>query len=352
MDSQNANLLYDIAGNAREWIINSAEETHSKKGILGGGFKDDPYYFNDYFGQNVLDRSESNGMRLVKNLENYSIINFSTESVISIATRDFMNEATVSDDVFEIFKEQFNYADKPLNAKVTTEKISSETIKADRYEITSPYEKNGMLPGYIFYDSAYTKPLKPIIFFPGSNAIHLTNVDYMIKENLNNFRYLVSEGYALFLPIYLSTYERVDELKSDYPNESNSYKEHVIKWGQEYKRTIDYIVTRKDMDSSNLTYFGLSWVVYMANTLLAIDDRVKSTTLYLAGLSFQKNKKEVEAYHYTPSITMPILMLNGEFDQFFPLETSQIPMFKLLETKDEDEKYYVSKTGHYVPNIY
>lgn len=349
MDSQNPNLLYDIAGNAREWIINSVEETHSKKGILGGGFKDDPYYFNDYFGQNVLDRSISNGMRLVKNLESYSVINSSPESIISIATRDFMNEKPVSDDVFEIFKEQFNYADKPLNAKITTEKISSGTIKADRYEITSPYEENGMLPGYIFYDSAYTKPLKPIIFFPGSNAIHLTNVDYMIKSNLNSFRYLMSEGYALFLPIYLSTYERADELKSDYPNESSSYKEHVIKWGQDYKRTIDYIITRKDMDASNLTYFGVSWGGYMANTLLAIDDRVKSATLYVAGLTFQKSKKEVEAYHYTQRINMPVLMLNGEFDQFFPLETSQIPMFKLLGTKEEDKEHYVSKTGHYVP---
>ena len=349
MDSQNPNLLYDIAGNAREWIINSVEETHSKKGILGGGFKDDPYYFNDYFGQNVLDRSISNGMRLVKNLESYSVINSSPESIISIATRDFMNEKPVSDDVFEIFKEQFNYVDKPLNAKITTEKISSGTIKADRYEITSPYEENGMLPGYIFYDSAYTKPLKPIIFFPGSNAIHLTNVDYMIKSNLNSFRYLMSEGYALFLPIYLSTYERADELKSDYPNESSSYKEHVIKWGQDYKRTIDYIITRKDMDASNLTYFGVSWGGYMANTLLAIDDRVKSATLYVAGLTFQKSKKEVEAYHYTQRINMPVLMLNGEFDQFFPLETSQIPMFKLLGTKEEDKEHYVSKTGHYVP---
>ena len=159
----------------------------------------------------------------------------------------------------------------------------------------------------------------------------------------------MSEGYAIFLPIYLSTYERVDEVKSDYPNESDNYKDHVIKWGKDYKRTIDYIVSREDMVASNLTYHGLSWGGYMANILLAIDERVKSATLYVAGLAFQKSKKEVESYHYTTRITMPVLMLNGEFDQFFPLETSQIPMFKLLGTKEEDKKHYVSKTGHFVP---
>ena len=43
------------------------------------------------------------------------------------------------------------------------------------------------------------------------------------------------------------------------------------------------------------------------------------------------------------------LMLNGKFDHFFPLETSQIPMFKLLGTPEKDKKHYVYETGHYVP---
>lgn len=349
LESQNPRELYDMAGNAREWIINSIDDTHRKKGILGGGYKDDPYFFNDYYGQNVLDRSESNGMRLVKNLDCEMAVESSPEDVVAIATRDFLNEETISEEVFEIFKAQYDYPEAPLNAKVRPEIMSSGTFKVDRYDISLPYEGTGTLPGYLFYDSAYTKPYKPIIVFPGSNAIHLTNVDYMLKSTLNRLRYLLSEGYAIFHPVYLSTYERTDEVKSDYPNDSETYKEHVIKWGKEYKRTIDYIVSREDMDSSNLSYYGLSWGGYMANILLALDDRVQSATLYVAGLCFQRSKKEVEAYLYTPRITMPVLMLNGEFDQFFPLETSQIPMFKLLGTPEEDKKHYVSETGHFVP---
>jgi hypothetical protein len=349
MDSQNPYLIYDIAGNAREWVINSVDETNIQKGILGGGFQDDPYSFNNYYGQNVLDRSISNGMRLVKNLESSAIVESSPEAVVSINSRDFLTEETVSDDVFEIFKEQYDYLDKPLNSKVKTEEISSGSFKVERFELSSAYEEGGILPGYIFYDSMYSTPLKPIILFPGSSAMHLTNLDYMLKSSLNNFRYLLSEGYAVFWPIYLSTYERVDEMKSDRPNESDSYKDHVIKWGKDYKRAVDYIISREDMDASNLTFYGTSWGGYMANILLSIDDRVKSATLRTAGLWFQKSKKEVEAYHYTSRITMPVLMLNGEFDQIFPLEGSQIPMFKLLGTKEEDKKQIVSRTGHFVP---
>ena len=349
MNSKNRNELFDIAGNAREWVINSVDETNSKKAILGGGFNDDAYYFNDYYGQNVLDRSISNGMRLAKNLESTATFDKDPTGVVSIATRDFLNEEKISDDVFEIFKEQFDYPQKPLNANTSLSEWTSGSYQAERFEISSPYEEGGILPGYIFYDSAHPKPLKPILFFPGSNAIHLTNMDYAIKRYLNRFDYLMAEGYAVVLPIYLSTYEREDELKSDYPNTSESYKEHVIKWGKEYKRTIDYIESREDMEVSNLSYFGVSWGGYMANILLAIDGRVQSATLYVAGLCFQKAKKEVESYHYTSRITMPVLMLNGEFDQFFPLETSQIPMFKLLGTPEEDKKHYVSETGHFVP---
>lgn len=350
LENKNRNELFDIAGNAREWILNSIEETNTKKGILGGGFNDDAYYFNDYYGQYALDRSISNGMRLVKNLESTATYDADPAGVISIGKRDFLNEEKISNDVFEIFKEQFDYPQKPLNASTSLSELTSGSYRAERFEISSPYEEGGILPGYIFYDSSHAKPLKPIIYFPGSNAIHLTNMDYAIKRYLNRFDYLMSEGYAVVLPIYISTYEREDELKSDYPNDSESYKEHVIKWGKEYKRTIDYIISREDMDASNLTYHGVSWGGYMANILLAIDDRVQSATLYVAGLCFQRSKKEVESYLYTPRITMPVLMLNGEFDQFFPLESSQIPMFKLLGTPEKDKKHYVSKTGHFVPN--
>ena len=349
LDSKNSNDLYDIAGNAREWILNSVEETNTRKGILGGGFNDDAYFFNDYYGQNALDRSISNGMRLVKNLESEATYDSDPTAVVSNDKRDFLKEPKISEDVFEIFKEQFDYPQKPMNATTSLYESASGSFRAERFEITSAYEEGGILPGYIFYDSTHTKPLKPIIFFPGSNAIHLTNMDYAIKRYLNYFDYLMSEGYAVVLPIYLSTYEREDELKSDYPNDSESYKEHVIKWGKDYRRAIDYIISRADMDASYLTYYGVSWGGYMANILLAIDDRVQSATLNVAGLCFQRSKKEVESYLYTSRITMPVLMLNGEFDQFFPLESSQIPMFKLLGTPEEDKKHYVSNTGHFVP---
>jgi hypothetical protein len=42
-------------------------------------------------------------------------------------------------------------------------------------------------------------------------------------------------------------------------------------------------------------------------------------------------------------------MLNGEFDFFFPVETSQKPMFDRLGTPAEDKRYVVYPGAHSLP---
>lgn len=67
------------------------------------------------------------------------------------------------------------------------------------------------------------------------------------------------------------------------------------------------------------------------------------------GLCFQPAEQSVESYIYTPRIQCPTIMLNGKYDVFFPLKTSQIPMFTLMGTPEEDKKHYIYSSGHYVP---
>ncbi len=347
-ESANEGGLENIAGNAREWIRNPLNTDRSKYAILGGSYLDDDYFFNDYYGQDAFNRGPGNGLRLVQNLGSLDVEPGPAE-VIGVSVRDFMAETPVSDEVFQIFLGQFDYANDPLKAKVSTKKVGDFTV--DRYETPAMYqsEKDEKLVGYVFYDPSLAPPYKPIIFFPGSGAIHQPKTEVMVQSTPKSINYLLKEGYALIHPIYKSTYERGDELKSDYPDESDSYKNHVIMWGRDYRRSIDYIASRDDMDMTNLSYYGISWGGEMANILLAIDDRVQMAVLYVAGLCFQKAKIEVDAINYTPRIKMPTLMLNGRFDQFFPLETSQKPMFQFLGTPDEDKEHYVFQSGHNVP---
>jgi hypothetical protein len=47
----------------------------------------------------------------------------------------------------------------------------------------------------------------------------------------------------------------------------------------------------------------------------------------------------------------PVLMLNARYDHFFPVETSQLPMFRSIGTPATDKKYIVLETGHAPPRL-
>jgi pimeloyl-ACP methyl ester carboxylesterase len=71
--------------------------------------------------------------------------------------------------------------------------------------------------------------------------------------------------------------------------------------------------------------------------------------LYVAGFDFPKALPEVDPINFVPHIKVPVLMMNGRHDHFFPVNTSQIPMFKLLGTPPENKRQVIYESGHFVP---
>jgi dipeptidyl aminopeptidase/acylaminoacyl peptidase len=50
--------------------------------------------------------------------------------------------------------------------------------------------------------------------------------------------------------------------------------------------------------------------------------------------------------NFAPRVTTPVLMLNGRYDDYFPFESSQLPLFQLLGTAVKDKKHVVYEAGH------
>ena len=348
-ETENQHGLLDIAGNVREWASNSSGD--GGKAVLGGCYLDEDYSFNLFYSQPALDRRKGNGVRLVKNLLEGERFASSRAAIDFGEERDIMSLPSVSDEVFAVYRAPFDDYHKTLNPVVSGVDLpmlgTTVVDRVDLEDVTADADRT--LPVYVFRDSKHQGQYKPIIYFPGAGSINTTSTDVLVKSGEFIFRHLLAEGYAVFHPVYSSTYEKRDEIKSHYPNQSQSYADHVLAWGQEFKKTIDYIDTLEDMIPGTLSYYGTSWGGYMGNTLLAIDDRVNAAVLYVAGLCFQPSKKNVEAYLFSPRVTCPLLMLNGKYDMFFPLETSQKPMFELIGTAEVDKKHYVYPSGHYVP---
>ena len=57
--------------------------------------------------------------------------------------------------------------------------------------------------------------------------------------------------------------------------------------------------------------------------MLAIEPRFKTAVLNVSGLRFQKGFPEVEPINFLSRIKIPVLMLNGRYDFYFPVESSR-----------------------------
>ncbi len=332
---------YDMAGNAREWCLN---EAGAERYILGGGWNDPTYAFNDAYAQEPFDRSPTNGFRVVKYLSDQHLAQ--ARRPLVRAFRDFSQERPVSDQVFAAYRRMYDYDRTKLNAVVDTTDEATDDWVREKISFDAAY--NGERMGaYLYLPRRGKPPYQAIVFFPGSNAIHQRSSSKDIRPGV--FDFIIKSGRAVIHPIYKSTYERQDSLHSDYPDQSNFYKDHVIAWAKDLRRSIDYLETRSDIDSAKVAYYGVSWGGYLGGLMPAVEPRFKAVVLLVAGLEFQRGQPEVEPINFLPRITVPVLMLNGQYDHYFPVETSQRPMFRLLGTPADKKRQIISEGGHFVP---
>jgi dienelactone hydrolase len=334
--------LRDMAGNVREWCVNA---TGGSRYVLGGGWSDPDYSFTDAYAQEPGDRSYINGIRLVEYAPGDSTLATASRPVERLF-RDFVRERPVPDAVFGIYRRQFEYDRRPLRAVVEATDSSAEDWIREKVVVDAAYGGE-RLPLYLFLPRGRTPPYQTIVYFPGSNALHTRVAEGGLESRA--FDFILKSGRAVIYPVYKSTYERGDSTASDYSDLTNRYREHVVMWGKDLRRAIDYVESRSDLAGDKVGYFGFSWGGALGGIWPAIDPRLKVSVLLVAGLEFTPAQPEVDVINYLPRVRIPVLMLNGQYDFFFPVQTSQIPMFRLLGTPAEHKRQVISPGGHFVP---
>jgi len=332
---------FDMAGNVREWCWN---ESRSQRIIMGGSWNDNIYMFTSSFALLPFDRSETNGFRCMQYLgpeETREMM----EKPIEIPRRDFLNEPKVSDEVFAMFLKQYSYDRTDLHSHIETVR-EEEDYTREEISFDAAYG-NERMKAYLFLPKHGKPPYQTVVFFPGGGSLFTRSSENLGFGNMNTL--LVKSGRAVLCPVYKSTYERGDEWQTHWPDETHNYKEHVIMWSKDLSRSIDYLETREEIDTSKLVYFGVSWGGSLGATLAAIEPRIKTSVLIYAGLYFQRTLPEVDPIHYLPRIKTPVIMLNGKYDFIFPHETSQLPFFSLLGTPKENKDILLYEFAHTIP---
>ncbi len=247
--------------------------------------------------------------------------------------------------MFQIYKSLYAYDNRPLEAAVDLVDESSGSYRKQRVTFTAGYG-NERMAAYLFLPKDGVPPYQTVVYFPGSDAVDERTDD----PQLWRFRFLVKSGRAVVYPIYKGTYTRGDDLNSAIQSPTSLYRDHVIFWSKDLGRTIDYIKSRSDLDHDNIAYVGFSWGAALGAILPALEPRIKTVILVGGGFNFQKTLPEADAINFAPRVKQPALMINGRYDNFFPVESLQEPMFRLLGTSPKDKRHVVFDSGHVPPN--
>ncbi len=336
----------DMAGNVREWCWNDAM---MGKIICGGAWNDINYMYGQSQ-QPPFDRSPRNGFRCVVYLDKNEIPDTVFAPLKSVLIRDYYKEKPVSDDVFQAYLGQFQYDKAALNPVIESIDESSADWIKEKITFDAAYG-NERMTAYLFRPNNAVLPYQTVIVFPGTNVIDQKNSENLDRSWIDFF---IKDGRAIMYPIYKGTFERNDGLTDDIisPTESTqyAYADYLGKWVKDFKRSIDYMESRPDIDINKLAYYGVSWGGDMGNIILAVESRIKAGILDRGGLFWDGIfRPEVDEINYVSRVKIPVLMLNGRFDSIFPYETTVKPMFDLLGTPEMDKSLKLYDTDHYIP---
>jgi formylglycine-generating enzyme required for sulfatase activity/dienelactone hydrolase len=334
---------YDMAGNVKEWCWNEA--SFGKRYIMGGAWDEPVYMFNDADARSPFERSANFGFRCAKYLSTGAAAR--AADPVTLQARDFSREKPVSDRLFRVYESLYSYDKTPLHAVVESG-VETDYWRQEKIMFAAAYGNERVI-AYLFLPKKSQPPFQTVMYFPGAGAIDARSSVPIPAHEVSRFDFVIKSGRAVMFPVFKGTYERGDDLKSDYPNTSVSYRDHVIAWSKDLGRSIDYLETRPEIDSNKLAFEGASWGAELGPLLTAVERRIKVCVLIVGGFCFQKSLPEVEQINFAPRVKVPVLMLNGRYDYFFPVETSQLPLLRLLGAPKEQKRRVQYETGHNIP---
>jgi len=329
---------YDMAGNVKEWCFNS---DGSRRYILGADSTEPKYMYEEPDARPALDRSASNGFRLVKYLRPGPLPEAQTSSV-SFQSIDYRNARPLPDAVFRIYRGLYSYDQTPLDAKIESVDDSSPYWRRERISFKAAYNNERVI-AFLYLPKNVSPPYQTVVHFPGSEA---ADFHTFTDLNLFNLDFLMKSGRAVLFPVYKGTYERITHRTTAGSSEE---RDETIQRSKDLRRSLDYLETRSDIDHERLAFYGFSWGGVEGAISLALESRFKTAVLADGGCDSDRTLPEVDPINFAPNIKIPLLMINGRYDFVIPFETCQQPFFRLLGTPAVDKRQVLLESGHGLP---
>jgi formylglycine-generating enzyme required for sulfatase activity/dienelactone hydrolase len=318
---------FDMAGNVKEWATNSSGD--ARRYLLGGSWAEESYTFTAADARSPFSRETTYGFRCVRR----------TTSLPDQAFRSYDKRSPlprpipVDDATFRRFLDLHSYDKTDLGS--TVDRVD-DTPRHWRRETASfqAGPDNARAMAHLFLPKS-SKPPYQVVVYVGGSGIHERR---RVEETGDPHQFILLAGRAVVIPVLSGTLERGPSAFRLPPNQD---RDRNLRWSTEMSRTLDYLQTRSDLDIERLGYFGLSAGANYGVRFVAVDRRFKAAVLSSGGLFDRRElAPETDALNFAPRVHVPVLMLNGRDDFIHPYETSQLPLFDALGTKDKLLKRY------------
>jgi formylglycine-generating enzyme required for sulfatase activity/dienelactone hydrolase len=337
--------LYDMAGNAKEWCSNATDDSGSHRYILGGGWGEQTYMFTSNDFRPPWDRSAVNGFRCAKYLEQEEPVADALFGPLEKRpVRDYAREVPCSDEEYQIIKRQFEYDPTPLKAVVESVDDSSPFWRKEKITFDAAYDGE-RVTAYLFIPRSSGPPYQAVVYWPGGGATETPAFRGLPERDFTEP--IITGGRALLFPVYKGTFER---RLAEWPDPRETpviARDLIVHVSKDLRRSIDYLETRDDIDKERIAYYGMSGGAAFGPLALAVEDRLKTAVLVVGGFYvWVELPAAIDSINHAPRVKTPVLMVNGKEDFFFPVETSQVPMFELLGTPVDDREHRLYPGGH------
>ena len=301
--------------------------------ILGGAWNDQSYMFRDRDARPAFDRQPEFGFRLAKYIDP---VPPAATAPFEPRIRDYSKEKPISDEAFVLARGFYRYDALPLDARIESTEDTPDWRK-ETVSFTAGYGGE-RIRAYLYLPKSTRPPFQTVLYFPGGAAALLrSSRDLRLRE----VNFIIRSGRALLYPVYKGTYER----NVPPPAGRSAQRDLVIARVKDMQRSVDYLVERQDVDKSKIGFYGVSLGAAHGVIFTALEDRLNASVLLGTGLTSNQFSPEMDPFNFAPRIRVPTLLINGNRDFTYPLETSQQPLFRLLGAR---EKHLASFEGGHI----
>jgi dienelactone hydrolase len=235
-----------------------------------------------------------------------------------------------------VYRRLYDYDRTPLDSRVESVEDDSPYWRKEKVNYAAAYG-NERIPAYLFLPKNAKPPYQTIVFFPSAYA---RAVPSSASLDLVIFEFIVRSGRAVLYPVYQGTFERRGGAQ---PGRSGA-RDMRVQWGKDFRRSVDYLETRPDVDMDRLGYYSLSMGAYYGPIPVAIEPRIKVAAFAAGGLRYT-DPPEVQPANFAPQVRVPVLLVNGK-DDFAASEAEQRRFLEILGTPPHLKKLVVFEGGH------